>query len=435
MRIVYCMALSAFLMCTSCSENGQNPQEVRLVNENLTEIVVSSDAVSSEKGIEFVAESSWVAMVKPVTTRQSEGSEVDWLHLSQYSGGAGTYMLTLTIEPNITGQFRMAEIVIQCGETIITILIKQEGDATVGNLKPIKQIKYTETDASGNVQKSDSYLLTFSYDTKGKVTKVVQKWEEPSVSERVLTYTYGVKEIEVREKMYPSENIYRVLLNENGLAVEIQEDYSQPYIGFEYTEDGRLSRIKDLAAGFENQEYVFSYENGLLSQYDHRRIGTEGEPVCIDMNQAYVHQYPNNGKIDLMGYLMDDDDFDFLFYIGRLGKTGDYMIEALENNMVIPDRAMDIYDEPNVIVHQSYDVLESLDEPLSYLYEYDKDNYMTKLICRMYVLKTHIEYDAVVGNELIDPENPEIGYVYSVKNRTESPKERVYEQEMFEISY
>ena len=53
----------------------------------------------------------------------------------------------------------------------------------------------------------------------------------------------------------------------------------------------------------------------------------------------------------------------------------------------------------------------------------------------MYVLKTHIEYDAVVGNELINPENPEIGYVYTVKNRTESPKERVYEQEMYEISY
>lgn len=436
MKIIYWMAFCILLMCTSCSENRQNQQEVRLVNGNLTEIVLSP--AGSRKNIEFIAESSWVATVRPVTVRQDGGNETDWLRLNQYSGGSGTNTLILMIDPNTTARIRMAEIVIQCGETAVSIMVRQEGregDATFSKVKPIKQIKYSETDASGNVYKPECYLLTFSYDVDGNVAKIVQNREDKFSSERILTYTYGKDEIEVRKWEDAYEEIYRIRLNEKGLAEEVMEENSPPYVRFEYTEDGRLSKIEELSSEDENSEYSFSYEGGFLSQYVNPQIGSEGFSTWIDRTRAYINRYPNNGKIDMMGYLLNHDDWGFLFYIGRMGKTSDFMVESLENSVVINPVYQDIYDEPNVEIHQSYDIFESSDEPLSFLFEYDTEQNLTKLTRRMYLLKSHVEYDVIVGGELLDSRNPERGYVYEIRNRLDSPKERVYEQGVFEISY
>ena len=283
--------------------------------------------------------------------------------------------------------------------------------------------------------KPECYLLTFSYDVDGNVAKIVQNREDKFSSERILTYTYGKDEIEVRKWEDAYEEIYRIRLNEKGLAEEVMEENSPPYVRFEYTEDGRLSKIEELSSEDENSEYSFSYEGGFLSQYVNPQIGSEGFSTWIDRTRAYINRYPNNGKIDMMGYLLNHDDWGFLFYIGRMGKTSDFMVESLENSVVINPVYQDIYDEPNVEIHQSYDIFESSDEPLSFLFEYDTEQNLTKLTRRMYLLKSHVEYDVIVGGELLDSRNPERGYVYEIRNRLESPKERVYEQGVFEISY
>ena len=63
------------------------------------------------------------------TTRNSE---VNWLSLNMYSGDAGEYTLTMTLQPNLTGQDRVAEIIITCADTVIRIRVEQKGTKADG---------------------------------------------------------------------------------------------------------------------------------------------------------------------------------------------------------------------------------------------------------------------------------------------------------------
>ena len=49
-----------------------------------------------------------------------------------YSGDAGEYTLTMTLQPNLTGQDRVAEIIITCADTVIRIRVEQKGTKADG---------------------------------------------------------------------------------------------------------------------------------------------------------------------------------------------------------------------------------------------------------------------------------------------------------------
>ncbi len=129
------LVLPLVLFAVSCSESnddGGNDDPVKLAPETKPVQQVYADEQQGPAPIKFTATGPWTATVVAVPTKAEGGSEVDWLKLSAYKGGAGEVSLTMELQPNLTGQDRKAEIRIACGGTIITITVEQKGTTESG---------------------------------------------------------------------------------------------------------------------------------------------------------------------------------------------------------------------------------------------------------------------------------------------------------------
>ncbi len=129
------LVLPLVLFAASCSESnddGGNDDPVKLAPETKPVQQVYADEQQGPAPIKFTATGPWTATVAAVPTKAEGGSEVDWLKLSAYKGGAGEVSLTMELQPNLTGQDRKAEIRIACGGTVITITVEQKGTTESG---------------------------------------------------------------------------------------------------------------------------------------------------------------------------------------------------------------------------------------------------------------------------------------------------------------
>ena len=103
----------------------------------------------------------------------------------------------------------------------------------------------------------------------------------------------------------------------------------------------------------------------------------DSRTISVDVNKAYTHRYPNNLPVDMVGLLLcNDDDFDFLFYIGRTGKTSDYLPEVFPDFTARDewDRIMESYQTPNTTVEEYYHTIVWSDYELVMNYNFEKDN-------------------------------------------------------------
>lgn len=359
--------------------------------------------------------------------------------MSAYSGGAGEFTLSLTLTPNTSGKSRKAEIRITAGKTVLTIIVEQKAETESGTTvrKTIKKITRKEVFNSDKVYGSSDYISemakTFSYDEQGRVARITSTLVDNDEKENGTTtfdYTIAgeitIHKIETYGTDTKYENTYIAKLNEQGNVVALQYDEKNmgtygDYIRFSYTDGNRLEQWKEADGGSEAGSGTFSYNNGMLSKYEYMD-GEESEysfTVNVDMNKAYTHRYPNNLSVDMVGILFhDDNDFDFLFYIGRMGKTSDYLPEVLPDFTGRDDwnSKQEAYLEPNTTFEESYNTVEWSYNDLVMNYTFDKDNYLTGIQTQrgFSVMKT--TYTVVVGNELVDPYRPELGYKYTTKN-------------------
>lgn len=126
-KLFLCLFVAACFF--SCSDDDEK-ESIRLTGNTETSQVVYADETNKPEGIKFTATASWTATVKNVPTTRN--SEVNWLSLNMYSGDAGEYTLTMTLQPNLTGQDRVAEIIITCADTVIRIRVEQKGTKADG---------------------------------------------------------------------------------------------------------------------------------------------------------------------------------------------------------------------------------------------------------------------------------------------------------------
>ena len=76
-------------------------------------------------------------------------------------------------------------------------------------------------------------------------------------------------------------------------------------------------------------------------------------------------------------------------------------------------------------VHKSYEYYtyaEDTDKRLEYVF--NDDGTVASVTSRATVVKIKHEYDIVVGNELVKPEFPEMGYKYEIKNGKDTELDR-----------
>ena len=121
--LMICIAIS------SC-ENGENtPSNITVSNpEELNQVFNSGE---SNGTIHFEAQNDWSASVS--TTSRADES---WIDINPKSGKAGkNQVINITMSKNVTGEDRTATITITCGDTTITITVRQssstEGDGNI----------------------------------------------------------------------------------------------------------------------------------------------------------------------------------------------------------------------------------------------------------------------------------------------------------------
>lgn len=174
--IFLCFLLA--LLAVGCSEDGDTSKNIILTEGTQTTQIIYADQTQPGNGggISFTALEAWTATVTEVTATKAEGSTVDWLTLSAYSGGPGEYTLTLTLKENLTGQNRKAKIEIRCGSDVITITVEQKGTTEEGATpeEPVQPagVKYyvTRIDEESIVMDGPAHknIYYFTYDDQGR---------------------------------------------------------------------------------------------------------------------------------------------------------------------------------------------------------------------------------------------------------------------------
>ncbi len=128
------LVLPLVLFAAACSKSDDGTKSVELTGGTESQQTVYADEKQAPAPIRFTAKAAWTATVAEVTTKAEGDSEVDWLDLSAYSGGAGNVSLTMTLSPNYTGADRKAEIRIECAGTSISITVEQKGTTEQGEV-------------------------------------------------------------------------------------------------------------------------------------------------------------------------------------------------------------------------------------------------------------------------------------------------------------
>lgn len=131
------MLLLPTFVSVGCSDNNgddNGDKQIELPDRSeLTQQGYADDQTTG--GFTFTAKSAWRATV--LETTASRASSVSWLRLlyngtEKYEGGAGTFTLTIAIDPNYTGKTRTAAINIASGTDKITVTVTQEGTTENG---------------------------------------------------------------------------------------------------------------------------------------------------------------------------------------------------------------------------------------------------------------------------------------------------------------
>lgn len=122
------------LLLTACEK--ENPSgdggAITLAEGVSTEQTLYADQTSSQGGIRFSADAPWHAEVVPLAASKASGEEITWVSLSQYSGDAGEFTLSVSLEPNYTGSDRSAAVRIVCGTSVISITVEQKASTQSG---------------------------------------------------------------------------------------------------------------------------------------------------------------------------------------------------------------------------------------------------------------------------------------------------------------
>lgn len=388
MKTFYSFLLLMAVALTACDE-VLTEKLIQLADGTSTSLVFDADA-TGETTIKFTADEAWTASVNEVASSKS-GESISWLTLSSYAGNAGENSITVNLLKNFTGETRKAEIKIVCGDSEVVISVEQKGEASTGAVvKKIKEIVYKETDNSSidtdRTSHEEEYSLKFSYFEDGSVARITKEETDSYGEKSSITYNFNydiVGEIQVEEKesdYYETYN-YVVKLDDRGNATEIRKD-GEIMATFGYTNDVRLGKVVTYEYGDEDEQHIFSYENGLMSKYTCDDGYEDADEYTFD-SSYYTNKYPNNGMIDVMAYLGDGFDFDFLFYIGRLAKTSDYCLEKIPGYGSVMDETTGFMDEsklknPNALIETvTGKSVKYLDGPTPVEYTYDNDKNIT----------------------------------------------------------
>lgn len=336
------VALLAIAGLAGCNDDGDGDKSLELTGGTKTEQTVYADQTQKTGSINFTAKAQWSATVSAVTTKAA-ASGIDWLELSAYSGGAGDFSLTMTLEPNLTGYDRKARIRIVCGETVITIVVEQKGTKEDGTppdgggsagrlITRIRQDNYYLNGSKPDLDGTETF--DFSYDAAGRVTQIVHTEVDDTsgipgtgsiTTVTTTAITYGDKSVAyvVSSTENGVESPYKptgsIVLDDKGRAVSGEyKDYEfkgdvyeyQRSYSLYYDADSRLVR-----SVFREEDQTGGTEEGRLTWENGNPVrvwwGTNMSGADI-IDRAQYGTVANTTVLDLNWLLvLDTEGFDF----------------------------------------------------------------------------------------------------------------------------
>ncbi len=356
----------AMANCGDGDDGGS--KTIELTGGTQTTQVVFADETTTNGGIKFTATEPWAATVSEVATTKATAGRVDWMELSAYSGGAGEFTLTMTLQPNLTGKSRKAEIRIVCGDTTIVIVVEQKGTKEDGttpespddpNVSTNKLITKVEIDSYTHEGEFDgTNIMEFTYDDQKRLMKMVETGVDetstgekiPTVSTIVFTYdnnkvSYEWTDVE-NGVMSPCKPTGSITLDENGRAVsgtgrdyEYKDEVAEYTFTYtlEYDTDGYLIRSVRVEDADPSNEERLTWANGnLVSVWWGDGFSGDSNPDVID--RAQYGSVLNKANLDLNWCVaLDSEGFDFatgdvykLFpMLGYTGKRSTNMAEKI----------------------------------------------------------------------------------------------------------
>ena len=312
------LCLFAIACFASCSDDDEKVA-IQLTGNTATSQTVYADETSKPEGIKFTATAPWTAMVKDIPT--TRGSEVDWLTLSMYNGDAGEYTLAMALQPNLTGEDRIAEIIITCGDTVIRIRVEQKGTKADGEKPEASKIRFVDNIVFKWEDSEDDWrqeIIEFTYNPDGTVKQIttygdfnnnniIDAGERSEGLEWKTEFTYDM----ASKKVYTKSTIYNeksenedftgeLKLNTEGYATEASYktdegnvetyriSYTNGYVtSVEATESGDDSKYLEKPEWKnDNLVKVTSTQDGHQLGYSEATYGAElNRPdVSIDLN-------------------------------------------------------------------------------------------------------------------------------------------------------
>ena len=292
----------------------------------------------------------------------------------------------------------------------------------------------------------EEVTYTFEYDDHDRVSSytidIHPSNDQESSSQLVSSIDYSAPDrlrIEDRWSDVGTQT-YDVLLNDKGY---IRQGKSHPYsyddkidefftYEIEYNDEDRISRV-----AYSNTWNTYTYKDGVLSG---GAYSDGAQPDEISGFEQYFNQTPNDklnldiNMLFLPGMLLEGaSEGEVPGRLGRLallrlaGRGMDRYTTILGGWSENGENAVDVsgYPEPNVTVHKSYEYYtyaEDTDKRLEYVF--NDDGTVASVTSRATVVKIKHEYDIVVGNELVKPEFPEMGYKYEIKNGKDTELDR-----------
>ncbi len=469
MKKFFQLILPLVLFAVSCSDSddgGGNNGPVTLAPGTQKEQQVYADEQQGAAPIKFTAAAPWTATVVAVQTKAEAGSEVDWLKLSAYSGGAGEVSLTMELKPNLTGKDRKAEIRISCGGVTITITVEQKGTTESGGKPepgPASYALVESIEADYFVGCKEKYNrntanYVFRYDDQNRIAEYeITEYDyyndegKPELDVKYTTrFDYGIQgEIRLTETEtdgnsdYSETETYRILLDDQGRAARFKADGhdgdADSTITFHYNDEGRLARISWYEDDNGTSELAYeemTYQNGVFSKvishyddYDHDEFVFPADAFS---------DHPNDRlNIDPNWLLFTDpDEPERMLPVLRLtGKSCDRLTLWLPNDYDDWDwRVIDRWEEPNVTVHEVHDYYEHK-KTGRLQYTFNDDGTIATIVQPVTCIQMRYEYDIVSGNELIEPEHPERGYKATQENRKTSEVGRSTDQHKWTFTY
>ena len=120
-KLFICSGLVAYLLFgQGCGDDKESDMPITIPSTEDTQPTLQKDGGSTT--FSFNAPQAWSVSVRETTATRS----ASWLKVHPTSGAAGDVTITITAEPNVTGETRTAEVTIRSGSQTETVTVTQD---------------------------------------------------------------------------------------------------------------------------------------------------------------------------------------------------------------------------------------------------------------------------------------------------------------------